>query len=61
MPEFSPAQTLGLLTWVVFAAVLVLRIAAGWQGRRAALGTIMGFLCALAVLVGYVVQARNGA
>jgi ABC-type transport system involved in cytochrome c biogenesis permease subunit len=61
MPAFSAAQTLGLVTWAVFAAVLVLRVAAGWRGRRAALGTIMGFLCALAVLAGYIVQARNGA
>ncbi len=61
LPAFSIAQTLGLLTWFVFAAVLVLRVAAGWRGRRAALGTIMGFVCALLVLVGYVVQARNGA
>lgn len=61
VPTFSSTQTLGLITWVVFATVLVLRVAAGWRGRRAALGTIMGFACAMAVLAGYVVQARAGA
>ncbi len=61
LPAFSSTQTLGLVTWVVFAAVLVLRVAAGWRGRRAALGTIMGFACAMAVLAGYVMQARAGA
>ena len=46
----------GLASWVLFAGVLVLRLAAGWRGRRAAIGTIVGFLCAAAVLVGYVVR-----
>jgi ABC-type transport system involved in cytochrome c biogenesis permease subunit len=49
-------QAFGLASWVLFAGVLVLRLAAGWRGRRAAIGTIVGFLCAAAVLVGYVVR-----
>jgi ABC-type transport system involved in cytochrome c biogenesis permease subunit len=61
LPAFSSTQVLGLVTWLVFATVLVLRVAAGWRGRRAAVGTIMGFACAMAVLAGYVMQARAGA
>ncbi len=61
LPAFSSTQSLGLVTWLVFATVLILRIAAGWRGRRAALGTIVGFGCAMAVLAGYVLQARSGA
>ncbi len=49
-------QAFGLAAWVLFAGVLVLRLAAGWRGRRAAIGTIVGFLCAAAVLVGYVIR-----
>jgi len=44
------------LTWLVFAAVLLLRAAAGWRGRRAALGTIAGFFFAVLVLVVYLVR-----
>lgn len=54
--DISPMHGFALAAWVLFAGVLLLRIAAGWRGRRAAIGTIMGFLCALGVLVGYVVR-----
>ena len=57
---FFVSQALGLLAWAIFAAVIVLRVAAGWQGRRAAVGTILGFLCTLLVLVGYAVRAAGG-
>ena len=58
--SFFISQALGLVAWVIFAAVIVLRVAAGWRGRKAALGTIMGFVCTLAVLVGYAVRAAAG-
>jgi ABC-type uncharacterized transport system permease subunit len=57
----SGAQVIGLVAWLVFATVLLLRVAAGWQGRRAAIGTLLGFACALAVLIGYALRARTGA
>ena len=47
---------LSLVTWLVFGGVLLLRVAAGWRGRRAAMGTIAGFILALLVLVGYLVR-----
>lgn len=52
----APQQTIGLLAWLTFAAVLFLRAAAGWRGRRAAIGTMIGFACACAVLVGYALR-----
>jgi ABC-type transport system involved in cytochrome c biogenesis permease subunit len=60
MPVFTAAQAMGLVTWTVFAWVLVMRVLAGWQGRRAAFGTIAGFLCALVVLAAYLVHAGAG-
>ena len=54
--EISPMHGFALAAWVLFAGVLLLRVAAGWRGRRAAIGTIMGFICALGVLAGYVVR-----
>jgi len=47
----------GYVTWLVIAAVLFLRAAAGWRGRRAAYGTIAGFGFAVLVLILYLVRA----
>jgi ABC-type uncharacterized transport system permease subunit len=47
----------GYATWVLFAAVLSLRAVAGWRGRRAAYGTIAGFLFAVLVLVVYWIKS----
>lgn len=58
-PALSGSQVLGLLAWLMFAAVLLLRVAAGWRGRRAAYGTMAGFLCTCLLLLGYVL--RDGA
>ena len=50
----------GVVAWVLFAAVLLLRVAAGWRGRKAAIGTMLGFLCTMAVLIGYVLRGDAG-
>lgn len=60
-PPLTATHAFALVAWVIFAGVLTLRIAAGWRGRRAAVGTILGFLSASAVLVGYVVRGAGGA
>ena len=44
---------LALAVWAVFAAVMLLRLVAGWRGRRAAIGIIVGYASAVMVLVGY--------
>jgi len=58
--EVYLSQLLGFGAWAIFAGVLVLRVAAGWQGHKAAVGTIMGFVCTLLVLAGYAVRAAGG-
>lgn len=52
-------QYVALGVWAVFAAVLVLRVAAGWRGRRAAIGTLIGFASALTVLGGYLLRGAT--
>ena len=47
----------GYVTWLVIAAVLFLRAAAGWRGRRAAYGTIAGFGLAVVVLMFYLLRS----
>lgn len=49
----------GYVTWLVIAAVLFLRAAAGWRGRRAAYGTIAGFGFAVVVLTLYLLRAPS--
>lgn len=56
IPAVTASQAFGVLAWIFFAAVLLLRVAAGWRGRRAAIGTMLGFACALFVLAGYVLR-----
>lgn len=60
----SPAELARALfaygSWLVFGGVLVLRAMLGWRGRRAAYGTIAGFLFAVAVLVVYLVRGPVG-
>lgn len=54
--SFSTGQGFAVLAWACFAVVLIARLASGWRGRRAAIGTMLGFLCAMAALLGYVLR-----
>ena len=52
----SAGQGFGLIAWLFFGSVLLARVAAGWRGRRAAIGTMLGFLFALAAIGGYLLR-----
>jgi ABC-type uncharacterized transport system permease subunit len=49
-------DALSAITWIAFAALLVMRQIYGWRGRRAARLTLAGFAAAIAVLVIYLVR-----
>lgn len=53
--------TLAYATWLLVAAVLVLRSVAGWRGRRAAYGTLAGVACVMLVIVIYAAHSSSGA
>jgi len=53
-PDEILRAVFGYATWLLIAAVLLLRVVAGWRGRRAAYGTVAGFTCAVVVLLIYV-------
>jgi len=53
----STMQGFSVVAWLFFGGVLLSRVVAGWRGRRAAIGTILGFLCATATLLGYLFRA----
>ncbi|MEO7033269.1 MAG: cytochrome c biogenesis protein CcsA [Polyangiaceae bacterium] len=50
---------LGYATWVMLAAVLLLRKTAGFRGRKVAYGTIVGVVCMLLVMLLYVVRSSG--
>lgn len=56
----SPGQGFALLAWVFFGSVLLARAAAGWRGRRAAIGTMLGFVFAMLAIGGYLVRGVGG-
>lgn len=39
-----------LVTWILFASLIYARLAAGWKGKKAALGSILGFLVIIITL-----------
>jgi ABC-type uncharacterized transport system permease subunit len=58
--SLSAGQGFALLAWVFFGCVLLARAAGGWRGRRAAIGTMLGFLFAMAAIAGYVLRGLQG-
>lgn len=51
---------LGYAAWIAVATVLILRVMAGWSGRRTAYGTLTGVLCVWLVLVVYMLRPLFG-
>lgn len=41
--RWDPKEVWSLITWLIYAAVLHLRLTSGWRGRRAAILSIIGF------------------
>jgi ABC-type uncharacterized transport system permease subunit len=56
----SLRSLLGYATWVLLATVLVLRKTAGFSGRKAAYGTLLGVFCMLLLLLMYAVRGSGG-
>ncbi len=40
---WDPKETSGLMTWVIYAALLHARLSFGWRGRKAAVLSLIGF------------------
>jgi cytochrome c-type biogenesis protein CcsB len=45
--SWDPKETWSLITWLVYAALLHSRMVRGWQGKRLAILSIIGFSCVL--------------
>jgi ABC-type uncharacterized transport system permease subunit len=49
---FDALMAVTLLTWVLYAAFVILRYELGWRGRRLAWLALVGFVCVLAARIG---------
>ncbi len=50
--SWDPKETWSLVTWIIYAAYLHLRIRRGWEGRAAAVFAAIGFVCVLFTYIG---------
>ncbi len=56
----QPRYSLALFTWLLYAGLLIGRVAGGLRGRRAAQLTLLGFLSGLTVLFVYLARDLMG-
>ena len=50
--SWDPKETWSLVTWIIYAVYLHLRLRRGWKGRTAALFAVLGFLCVIFTYIG---------
>ncbi len=50
--SWDPKETWSLVTWIVYAVYLHLRLRRGWQGKAAAAFAVVGFVCVLFTYAG---------
>lgn len=50
--RWDPKEVWSLITWIIYALVLHVRLTAGWRGKRAAILSIIGFLTVLFTFFG---------
>jgi ABC-type uncharacterized transport system permease subunit len=56
----QPRYSLSLVTWLLFAGLLIGRAVGGLRGRRAAQVTLLGFVASLGVLFIYLIRDVRG-
>jgi cytochrome c-type biogenesis protein CcsB len=50
--SWDPKETWSLITWIIYAVYLHLRIRRGWQAKSAAIFAAVGFICVLFTYIG---------
>ncbi len=50
--SWDPKETWSLITWIVYAVMLHVRLVRGWRGKRMAMMSIVGFGCVLFTYLG---------
>ncbi len=49
---WDPKETWSLITWIIYAMYLHLRISRGWKGKAAAVFAVIGFVCVIFTYIG---------
>ena len=50
--SWDPKETWSLVTWIIYAIYLHLRIRRGWRGKAAAWFAVIGFICVIFTYIG---------
>ena len=50
--SWDPKETWSLVTWIIYAIYLHLRLRRGWEGKAAAVFAIIGFICVFFTYIG---------
>ena len=50
--SWDPKETWSLITWIIYAIYLHLRISRGWKGKSAAIFAVIGFICVIFTYIG---------
>ena len=50
--SWDPKETWSLVTWLVYAIYLHMRLRRGWKGRAAAIFAVVGFICVIFTYIG---------
>ncbi|MBI5195229.1 MAG: c-type cytochrome biogenesis protein CcsB [Nitrospirae bacterium] len=50
--RWDPKEVWSLITWIIYAIVLHLRLTVGWRGRKAAILSIVGFIAVIFTFFG---------
>ena len=50
--SWDPKETWSLVTWIIYAIYLHLRLRRGWKGKTAAWFAVIGFLCVIFTYIG---------
>ncbi len=49
---WDPKETWSLVTWIIYAIYLHMRISRGWRGKKAAWFAVIGFICVIFTYIG---------
>ena len=50
--SWDPKETWSLITWIIYALYLHVRISRGWKGKKASLFAVIGFVCVVFTYIG---------
>jgi ABC-type transport system involved in cytochrome c biogenesis permease subunit len=56
--NWDPKETASLVTWLIYASYLHMRMVYGWKGKQAAILNLIGFLCVVFTWVGLTILSK---